>query len=145
MTRATRATFLFKTLALGSLSLACTAGPPEVLQRAVSPDSLVDALLVRRTGGATVSAEYDVHIVQHGEPPPGFFSRAHFAAVHPLNLHLIWRQPRLLEIRYDQAKINRFVNWWRSRALDNYRYVVELRLVPLSEPWSLSERDRGNW
>lgn len=116
--------------------------PREELKRVVSPDSLVEAVLARELGGATVDYAYSVFVVPRGDPLP---RRAKFSATNVVDLDVVWRQPRLLQIRYRQAKINRFVNWWHSAELDDYRYVVELQLVPLTDGWALSERDRGNW
>ena len=42
----------------------------------------------------------------------------------------MWSKPRKLEIRYDQARIFSFVNFWQSKDVDNFKYVVEVQLVP---------------
>lgn len=116
--------------------------PREELKRVVSPDSLVEAVIVREGGSPTVDYGYEVYIVPFGDPLP---RRPRFGATNVADLEVVWPQARLLQIRYRRAKIDRFVNWWHSAKLENYRYVVELQLVPLTDGWALSERDRGNW
>ena len=129
-------------LAVAVFGSACKPWASEEIERVISPDSVVEAVLKKRSGGATVSTTYEVYIVPRGAQPKG---RSRFAAKNASGLELVWRQPRFLEIRYEQAKIVRFVNWWGASALEDGRYVVELRLVPLTDSWSLSARDRGDY
>lgn len=55
----------------------------------------------------------------------------------------LWRKPKFLEIRFAKARISQFSNFWQAQEVQNYSYVVELRLVPLDDNSSLSERDKN--
>jgi len=46
------------------------------------------------------------------------------------NVTAVWTKPKKLEIRYDQARIFSFTNFWHRKDIDNFQYVVELQLVP---------------
>jgi len=115
----------------------------EEIERVVSPDSVVEAVLVRERGSATTPSFYLVHIVPAGEDTKAGWE--HFKAIHVTGLQLYWRQPKFLEIRYELAKIYNFRNSWASTDIQEGRYVVEVRLVPPTDSWSLSEKDRGIW
>jgi hypothetical protein len=68
--------------------------------------------------------------------------RALFTADHQEGLELSWRGPKLLEIRFTKARIYHFTNFWQDRAVQNFTYIVELRLVPADES-SLLDRDKA--
>jgi hypothetical protein len=112
----------------------------EELLRVKSPDARVEAVLVRTNAGATTPYGFKVFIV----PAGGRWEPGHenFAADHVEKLATSWQQDRLLVVEYREARIYRFSNFWQSRELDDWRYVVELKLAPLSPTFSLSERDR---
>jgi hypothetical protein len=119
----------------------------EEIGRVKAPDGVVDAVLVRGNGGATTSFSYSVFLVPSAtifdERAPLFEpERALFVADHQKGLELVWRKPRFLEIRFAKARIFRFSNFWHSREVQNYQYVVELRLVPLDDGSSLPEGDK---
>lgn len=101
----------------------------EEISRVPSPDARVDAVLVRTAGGgATVGYGYNIFIVPRGQSPGRGEER--LVADHLKNLTLLWQGPRQLEIRYDEARIFRFSNFWHSKDIDDFNYVVELRLSP---------------
>ena len=50
--------------------------------------------------------------------------------------------PRFLELAYQQARIYQFCNFWNSRDVKDFQYVVEIRLTPPQHEFSLSPRDR---
>ena len=112
----------------------------EVIDRVVSPDGVVDAVLVRRNLGATTSYVYRVHIVPTGAEPEEGLER--FIADHVSGLEIKWQQPQLLTISYGEARIFKFTNFWSSEKANNFKYVVELRLDPASKTVSLSIDDR---
>jgi hypothetical protein len=120
----------------------------EEIQRAKSPDGIVDAVLVRGNAGATTGFVFSVFLVPTGarfdEKAPAFErDRALFRADHHDGLQLVWRKPKFLEIRFAKARIFHFINFWHSQEVQNYSYVVELRLVPLDEGSSLIEKDQS--
>ncbi len=111
------------------------------IARFVSPDSAVEAVLVGADTDATTSYTYELYVVPRGGELPDS-ERVSFVADHVADLQVRWREARFLEIQYRQARIHRFRNYWQSRDVDSFSYVVELRLQPQTESWSLSPRDR---
>ena len=114
--------------------------------RVTSPDGVVDAVLEEGNGGATTSFSYAIFIVPRGmkfeeKSPPFEHDRAVFSADHQIDLQLVWSKPKFLEIRYEKARVFKFTNFWHSQEVQDFKYVVELRLMPSGKS-SLSERDK---
>lgn len=110
------------------------------IKRITSPDSLVDAVLLETNAGATTSLGYNLYIVPRGKKSQIGYEQ--FIADHIIDLEINWKEIQFLEIKYKQARIFKFTNFWHSEKVRNWSYVVELRLVPLIDTFSLSERDR---
>ena len=111
--------------------------------RIKSPDGKVEAVHIRGNCGATTSFTENIFIVPAGEKTPkpkDDYQR--FLADHVDGLELEWREPKVLEIKYNVARIFKFTNFWQSQKVDHFRYVVEIRLVPSKNDFSLSEWDR---
>ena len=107
---------------------ACSMDADE-MWRVTSPDLRVDAVFVRiGGGGATVGFSYKLFIVPRGAKPGK--SGENLSADKIGRVSAIWSQPRKLEIRYDRARIFSFANFWSSKEIDNFTYVVEVQLVP---------------
>jgi hypothetical protein len=120
----------------------------EEIERVKSADGVVDAVIVRGGGGATTGFNFSVFLVPGGtkfDEKASWFERdrALFSADYHEGLQLVWRKPKFLEIRFAKARIFQFSNFWHSKEVQNYSYVVELRLVPLDENSSLSEKDKN--
>jgi hypothetical protein len=99
------------------------------ISRIPSPDARVDAILVQTAGGgATVGFGYNVFVAPRGQSPGRGEER--LVADHSKNLTLRWQGPRKLDIVYDEARIFKFSNFWHSKEVDDFNYVVELRLSP---------------
>lgn len=110
--------------------------------RLKSPDGLVDAVLVEGDAGATTSFTYAVFIVPSGtkfdEKSEWFESgQTLFTADKERNLQLVWREPKVLEVKFEKARIHNFRNFWSAQEVQNYDYKVELILVPLDKTSSL--------
>jgi hypothetical protein len=107
---------------------ACSMDADE-MWRVTSPDLRVDAVFVRiGGGGATVGFSYKLFIVPRGAKPGK--SGENLLADKIGRVSAIWSQPRKLEIRYDRARIFSFANFWSSKEIDNFTYVIEVQLVP---------------
>jgi len=126
-------------LLLGSCSRA-TIRPEKEILRVPSPDSVVDAILTEGAGNATASNAYFLYIVPKG----GKFEVGYELLIvdHVEGLKIFWRQDRFLVIDYAKGRIFKFTNFWESKEVQNARYVVELRLVPKTNAFSLSDEDR---
>ena len=97
--------------------------------RLASPDRRVEAVWVQIDGGgATTDFAYHLYIVRFGDKPKR--GRQLLIADRINNLKMLWREPRRLEISYDSARIFNFFNFWHERDVDNFKYVVEIRLSP---------------
>jgi hypothetical protein len=113
--------------------------------RVKSPDSVVDAILLTEDAGATTATTYFLYIVPTGKsfsPKGAKDSHALFDAIHVKNLKVVWRTSRLLEIQYDEALIDHFQNMWHDEAVQDYHYIVELRLAPTTSEFALPSMDR---
>jgi hypothetical protein len=123
------------------LSISCSAlASSKEISRVSSPDSVVDAVLVEVNGGATTDFMYFLYIVPKG----GKYEKGSqlFVITHDKGLKIFWERSKFLVIEYDEGKILQFQNYWYSRDVQNLKYVVELRLIPKTGTFSLSEEDR---
>ena len=118
------------------------SGKKHEIERLASPDSMVDAILYQGGGGAASGVIYEIYIVPHGGVPKDH-KEALFIADNQDSLGLLWSKPKRLEIRYATAHISHFANFWESKEKQQFRYVVELKLKPLNDEWSLGKDDRG--
>lgn len=104
----------------------------EELSRTASPDSAVEAVVTRVNAGATTGYGYRIDLVPRGGrvayKPQGMQK---FTADRVDSLSVRWSAPRQLEIRYAKARILDFSNFWHSRGVQNWEYIVELKLAPL--------------
>lgn len=128
-----RDTFKFSLLQLplffivSLLLISCTKPTQEEVERVTSPDSIVDAVLMRSNSGATSSFSYEVHIVPAGGMPKE--GKEVLRADHMISAELEWPSSGILEIHYDHARIFHFQNFWQSREVQNLGYVIQVRLV----------------
>lgn len=125
---------LFPSFLKGAFFLAiiasCTEPPGEEVSRIPSPDGLVDAILIRKNVDATVATPYEICIVPTGSKVS---CEALIRGDHFENLNIAWKEPQLLEISYSKGRIFNFTNFWQSDKVQNFKYIVELRLKPLSD------------
>lgn len=121
----------------------CSPCRYEEVIRIKSPDGKVEAVHVKGNCGATTSFAESVFIVPIGDktPKPKDDNEI-LLADHVEGINLVWREPKVLEIHYDEARIFKFTNFWQSEKVDKFSYVVEIRLIPSRKDFSLSRRDR---
>jgi hypothetical protein len=113
-------------------SLASAARSAQEIQRVVAPDGHTDAVaVVSRIRLLRSRPWYEVYVVKHGAP----FAEGLpvFSGQELEHLALVWAAPRLLEVRYDRAKIEDFRNSWKLPGSDS---LVEILLVPSSRGFS---------
>ena len=116
-------------------------GELEEIERVASPDGVVDAVVIRKNFGATTSYAYQVYVVQTGAKPEE--GKQNFVADRANGLTVKWEQTRSLAIVFSEARIFEFSNFWTSREVEEFRYVVELRLAPTSGSYSLGSESRN--
>jgi hypothetical protein len=95
---------------------------------------MVDAVLVTRAVGATVSTPHELYLVPRGE---GIAGEASLRGDRFEGLTMVWREPRFLEIQYKKGRIFAFANFWHSERVQAFNYVVELRLKPTTTGFSI--------
>ena len=128
----------------GCYPLAATWQYTEV-SRTKSPNPEVEALLMSGDAGATTSTEYYLYIVPAGQRvKPGDEGENHpcLVADHLKDLKVSWKDSRLLQIQFEEARIHSFRNFWYHRAVQNFHNVVELRLVPTDPDRALPLTDK---
>jgi hypothetical protein len=112
--------------------------PHNELKRVTSPDGAVDAILARVETDSLSADGFAVYLASSGKEldlQSLNFDRKVFYANRIDDLELVWREPKFLEIRYSRGDIFDFRNNWWLRS----DYIVEIRIVPKSEPFSLSK------
>ncbi len=114
------------------------------IRRVKSPDSQIEAVLVEGDAGATTSAYSKIYLVPTGAKLE-VDERADadvFAADHLKGFNIVWKEGRLLEIQYEEARILGFRNFWYGRSVHDANYVVELQLRPATTNRALPLKDR---
>jgi hypothetical protein len=111
--------------------------------RLASPDAKVEAVLTQGSAGATTSTVTSLYLVpKGGRIGKEDRKKSVFDADHLKDFQIVWRESKLLEVQYSEARIANFRNFWHANEVDNFRYVVEIRLSPASTNFSLPIRDR---
>lgn len=122
-------TWLFVVL----LSLAGCGRPNQhEVSRVTSPDHLVDAVIAEEDTDATVATPTLLYIVPTGAKITNVDSV--LLADHVENLSLSWKAPKKLVVSYSSARIFSFVNFWESKDVENFQYVVRVYLRDTSAP-----------
>ena len=99
----------------------------EEVSRVTSPDGIVDVVVVLVNPGATSGYSQRIYIVPKGEPRKD--EHEVFVADCTKDLKTVWRDVRELELRFDEARIFQFKNFWRTKSIQDFRYVVEIVLA----------------
>jgi hypothetical protein len=113
---------------LMTMILAGCSPESQEIGRYVSPDKLVDAVLVELKTGATVATPTKLFLVPAGKDwsaDPPIVQGDYFQ-----ELRIVWPRPNLLEIHYKKGRIFSFASFWASKDVQMFKHLVELRLVP---------------
>lgn len=99
------------------------------IKRISSPDKKVDLIWVQEDCGATTAIADHIYFAKSGVE----FSE--LGAQHPVfiadkafGLDAFWQKDKLVVIRFDDARIFQFKNFWHSRDLDSFKYFVKIIL-----------------
>lgn len=113
------------------------------LKRVTSPDKKVDAVLVETNAGATTSYGNKVFLVMPGKRiVEDDLKYAVFSADHYQNIAIKWEANRQLLISYYKARIFSYTNFWQTGELENWNYVVEVKLQCSSTNGQLPDKDQ---
>jgi hypothetical protein len=115
------------------------------VKRVRSSDGQFDAVILTGDAGATTRTATVVRVIKAGvkigsEKPPDY--EVVFWAADVKNLVVLWKQPKLVDICFDEASIDQFKNHMEIQRSQDTWDVIELRLRPTSPDFSLPERDR---
>jgi hypothetical protein len=98
----------------------------EEILRVKSSDSMVEVILIRTNAGATTAYGYMLYIVPPGAQPKE--GQEIFKADNVEDLQVTWKEPKILGITYKKARIFFFTNFWQSKEVQNFNYVVTIDL-----------------
>ena len=112
--------------------------------RVTDPSGRLDAVILRELYGGAAGGGINWYacIVQKGHPALAA-KEAVFMATSASDVKLSWRQPHLLEIRYQKAMVLAFENLWSTNRLgtkwfsSEEPYWIEIRLGPSSPDFSV--------
>lgn len=102
----------------------------ETISRELSPDKRVDAIISKTSCGATTDYSYKVYIVPSGS---NSLTNHVFLADHTKGLKTHWVAKQQLHIIYDEARIFEYTNFWQSKELDNFNYLIKISEIGLSK------------
>jgi hypothetical protein len=105
----------------------CNFVSREEILRVESPDSVVEAVLVRTNAGATTAYGYFLYIVPKGKPVSE--KTEVLRADHAEDMAILWGAPKELHVFPKEARIFHFRNVWISKEVNNFEYVVHLKLI----------------
>lgn len=113
--------------------------------RVKSPEGQFEAVILTGDAGATTSTATIVRIVRAGVMigsgrPPDY--EVVLWASDARNLVVLWKQRGLVDIHFDEARIDLFKNHEEIQRAPGSWDVIEVRLCPTSPDFSLPERDR---
>lgn len=94
--------------------------------RVTSPDKVVDAVVVSTDCGATVADGYRVYITRRGEVSDFDDGSPVFVSDHTVGIKVSWYGNKNLRIAYTTARIFQFTNFWQSRDVDDFGYLVSI-------------------
>ena len=124
---------LFLALLLSFSFGACTKQKYETLKSVKSPGGKVDAFLLRQGGHAFESFVYELHLQPAGSTS-GFGEQTLRLKAHCVSgIEIAWASDRLLQVKFQKAKITNYLNSWQSKEMDGFKSEIEIRLLPLAE------------
>jgi hypothetical protein len=115
-------------LIIAAILLSSCADPciDEVMSQAADAQQKTEFVHVRTNCGATTGFFHQIFIVAAGaryqdESPI-------FAADKAEHIAVKWLDAQTLEISSDSARIFNFKNFWQSKNVDNFQYVIQVKL-----------------
>ncbi len=93
------------------------------INRKTSKDGKVDALITEVNCGATSSYSYRVNIVPKDSDITDDYV---YLSDKTSGLDISWKGIKNLSITYNEARIFKFTNFWQSKEVDNFHYIVSI-------------------
>jgi hypothetical protein len=120
---------IFVTFALNN----CAPAPDEEEKsRIKSPDSIVDVVVTEVKAGATAANPTKIYIVPTGAK----FSGENFVLLADrFEIETVeWVGPKQLGISFHSGRIFEYSNFWQSRDVQNFQYIVQIYLTDTNTP-----------
>lgn len=113
----------------------CSKESDELALKKTSPDNKVDMLLMSDSFGATTSKIYYLYLTPHNQPP----SKNNLIIIgdHFDKLEVAWLKNQFVELKYNKGRIFKYTNFWSSKDIDDNKYLVEIRLKPPDNKFSV--------
>lgn len=109
-------------LLLVSCGLGELCSTDEIIRQS-SPDKLVDVIATRKNCGATTSYVTEIFITPIEKKE---LQNPIFLADKVENISILWKSDRQLLIYYSHARIFNFQNFWNSKEVKNFDYIVDI-------------------
>jgi hypothetical protein len=109
----------------------CDSPVLKELNRFTSPDKVVDVVVATRETDATAASSTELYIVPVGKEPSG---TPLLIADNVKDLNPEWVAPKILIISLSSGRIFQYANFWQSKAVDDFRYVVQIYLHDARSP-----------
>jgi hypothetical protein len=123
--------FSFYSFGCGGIPIALFEISRTESYRVKSPDGEVDAVLIESDAGATIPVSYHLFILPKGASSKELsFDRSQLLADKVQDLRITWIENKILQIDCKSARIFRFSNFWQSKEIQDYRYIVEIKISP---------------
>lgn len=122
---------MFKIIPLAGFALLFGCGAEDLCtyteqQRISSTDNIVDAVLLKQECGATVADVFKVFLTKKGKKIEMQKENPVFISDHTKNIKISWSSKKNLNIKYSEARIFQFRNFWHSKKIDNFDYIVDI-------------------
>ncbi len=105
----------------------------EEVARIPSPDSVVEAVVRKSNYSTRDSYYYELYIVPRGLKGPDGIPQISFRGERMVGFQGGWKRDTLFEIRYKEGLVHSFSNMWYTGGRIDSNYIVEIRLVPLTD------------
>ena len=109
-------------------------------RRISSPDGKVDAVLASYSSSLSSTSYYLFLVLPDSSIDHINLDYSQLTIDNQRDLEISWIKNRLLNISFSHARIFHFSNTWESADIDNWNYVVELKLNSDNETSFLTDR-----
>ena len=119
----------------------------EEVSRVTSPDDIVDAVIVQKNCGTTASNAYRVYVIKKDWIPNSEGGDPVFVSDNTDDIYIHWGDDKQLLISYAKARIFHFKNFWHSKEVDDFAYIVSVteNVTKFSGTHKVGKEDsRGN-
>lgn len=99
----------------------------EVIKKESNTQQKVTLIYIEKNCGATTGFSHQIFLVPKDAAIDDFDPI--FVADNVEELDVNWVSEKSLKIRFKEARIFRFTNFWHSKSVDNFNYIIDINLV----------------